>query len=250
MPSKGKKKNPGSRKRGAACTITTRTLVTAPDRTADTRRRVGVNERVEMTCTANATWAATSGTLNRRAGVSVIWTAPAVAGTSTITATLANGRTCQVTMTTVEPSNRALTVNSNRAYTAGRAGSGFVANVVIQPTNVSFSRIQVREGAVNSTATGYYDTSLGWNGIAHPVGAWLAVNASNSGLIDTVGTNPPGTAGPFSAGSFDWPIPQDYRVGAGAARNYSTGTHRQQMVAGASGRETTSKEGASRSRTP
>ncbi|NTW42077.1 MAG: response regulator, partial [Cellulomonadaceae bacterium] len=48
------------------------------------------------------------------------------------------------------------------------AGSGFESTVVIAPRSVSFSRIEVMEGAVKATAVGYYDTVLRWNGIVHP----------------------------------------------------------------------------------
>jgi hypothetical protein len=154
-------------------------------------------------------------------------------------------------MTTAIPTSRSLTVTSLRTYTAGRSGSGFVASVVVNPTDVSLSRLEVREEAVAATATGYYDTVLGWNGTMHPVGAWLPLNAANGGLQDTVGTNPPGGPPPFSFGTFVWPIPQSFRAaGGGTGTVYSTGTHMQVMVWGTTGTEGTSKEGASASRTP
>jgi hypothetical protein len=135
-------------------------------------------------------------------------------------------------------------------YAAANAGSGFIAQVTIRPTTVSFSRIEVREETVNSVATGYYDTVLHLNGRPHPTGTWLGLDAANNGLQDTVGLQAPGGPGPFSAGQFTWAIPQSYRkVGGAAGTNYSTGNHVQTM-AGTNGAETTSKEGASRSRTP
>ena len=95
-----------------------------------------------------------------------------------------------------------------------------------------------------TTATGYYDTTLKWKGIVHKTGKWLPVDAKNSGINDTVGSVPPGTGPPFSTGKFHWAIPQHYRtVGAFFAETYSTGDHVQQMT-GASGEETTTKEGA------
>jgi hypothetical protein len=121
--------------------------------------------------------------------------------------------------------------------------------VTINPAHVSLTRIQVREEAVNAVAAGYYDSVLGWDGMAHPPTAWLTPDAGNNGFVDTVGTNPPGSPGPFSLGVFVWPIPQSYRVNGGAGVVYSTGTHSQVMI-GSSGAETTAKEGASRSRTP
>jgi hypothetical protein len=125
-----------------------------------------------------------------------------------------------------------------------------VADVVIHPLNVSWTGIEVREEAVAAAAIGYYDTVLGWSGTMHPVGTWLRLNAANGGLVDTVGTNPPGGPAPFSFGVFAWPIPQSFREpGVGSGARFSVGTHLQVML-GTSGAETTSKEGASTSRTP
>jgi hypothetical protein len=155
-------------------------------------------------------------------------------------------------MNALPPSERSLAnPPSPRAYTAGLAGSGFVANVTIKPTNVSFSRIQVREETVAAVASGYYDTVLHWNGKMHPPTTWLNLDANNNGLTDTVGTNPPGSPGPFSAGDFLWAIPQSYRIAgsAGSGSVYSTGYH-DQIMGGTSGREATSKEGAVSVRAP
>jgi phage-related protein len=228
-----------------ACAITTRTLLAAPDGTASSRTTVGVNEQVELTASTSVTWTATCGKLLPTGGTTAIWTAPDKKSRCTVNATPAMGASrCSVTLSVIPPSARALTKNHDRGYTAGLAGSGFEAKVVIVPTNVSFSRIQVREDTVTSTANGYYDKVLHWNGIAHPVGKWLPVDGTNSGIIDTVGTNPPGSPGPFSKGTFHWPIPQQYRVpGTGSAIKYSTGDHVQDMT-GSTGEETTTKEGA------
>lgn len=242
-----------------ACVLTTRTVAAAPDGTANTRTTVGVNEQVVMTAPAVGVWTTTGGRLSATTGATVTWTAPVAPSggqTFTVASTPPAGSPCSVSMTVVPPARRRLTVRPNaavppgqRVYTAGQAGSGFVANVRIHPLSVSFSRLQVREGTVAAVATGYYNTVLGWNGNVHPLGTWLTLDASNGGIIDTVGTNPPGSPAPFSPGAFTWPIPQFYRrVGStGNGRRYSVGTHRQVMTASA-GVETTSKEGASRTR--
>lgn len=235
----------------ASCAIATRTLVAAPDGTPNTRKEVGVNEQVEMTASASVTWTASNGTFPPPAsGATAIWTAPDVGATASVTATPASGNPCSVSMKVLPPARRSLVKSSDRAYTAGLAGSGFQAIVTIMPTNVSFTRIQVWEEAVNAIATGYYDTVLGWNGLPHPPTAPLIPDASNNGLIDTIGTNEPGSPGPFSVGSFLWAIPQHYRiVGSTGSIRYSTGNHAQSML-GPTGVEGTAKEGASRGRVP
>lgn len=233
------------------CTIATRTLVSAPDGTADTRRTVGVNEQVEMTASASATWSASCGTVAPTSGATVTWTAPATRKTCSVVATPASGGPCSVPMRVLPPSHRSLRKISDRAYTAGLAGSGFRANVTIMPTNVSLTRTEFREEEIKASATGYYDTVLGWDKLKHPATAWLSPNASNSGLVDTIGTSPPGSGGPFSAGWFTWSIPQHHRSAgsSGSGIKYSTGVHAQAMI-DASGTEGTVKEGASRGRVP
>lgn len=233
------------------CTIATTTLATAPDGTANTRRTVGVNEQVQMTSSVSASWSAGGGSITPTSGTTVTWTAPPDGRSCSVTATPASGGSCSVSMRVLPPSHRSLVKISDRAYTAGLAGSGFRANVTIMPTNVSFTRTEVREEEVEASATGYYDTVHGLDKAVHPATAWLSPNASNSGLIDTIGTNPPGLGGPFSVGTFIWPIPQHHRPagGSGSGTRYSTGTHAQAMV-DVNGSEGTAKEGASRGRTP
>ena len=237
------------------CKITTRTLAAAPDGTANTRTKVGANEQVEVTSSVPAHWTASAGTIVPAipppgTGVTAVWTAPLAAGPATVTATPLAGPPGTAAMKTTLPTSRSLTKTSERAYQAGRSGSGFVAGVVVNPADVSLSRLQVREKAVAGIATGYHDKVLGWKNLMHPEGAWLSLNAANGGLTDTVGTDPPGGPPPFSGGTFRWPIPQWFRAaGSGDGSFYSTGTHLQ-VMAGPTGAETTSKEGAHASRTP
>lgn len=86
----------------------------------------------------------------------------------------------------------------------------------------------------------------------HPTGQWLPVNTMNSGIEDAVGSIPPGHQTPFSFGTFIWAIPQTWRIAGSGGRGipYSTAYEILVMVPGASGEETTSKEGADRTRTP
>ena len=217
------------------CVLTTRTLVSAPDGTADNRTTVGVNEEVEITASTNvATWAAAYGTaIVPVNATSAIWTAPNGRGAITVTATPlpAVAAPATVQMHVVRPARRTLRNAVPRVYGAGLAGSGFVADVVISPLDVSFSRIEVQEGQVAGVATGVYFTA-GWHGALHPLGHWLPVNAANGGIADTIGTVPPGWNPPFAAGRFDWPIPQRYRRTGTGGQGYLFGNvahHRQIM---------------------
>jgi hypothetical protein len=234
------------------CTIVTKTLVSAPDGTADTRSAVGVNERVEMTAGTSSNWSASHGSVSPATGPSTIWTAPArKASSCTITAKPTAGASpCSVTMKAIEPTESRQTIKSRLTYTAGLAGSGFIGDCVIHPLNVSFSRIKTREDIATGKATGYYDTVLGWNGSVHPAGSLAPIDTDNRGVPDTVGTVPPGSPKPFDKGKFHWPIPQLFQVlGGSGETKFSVSDHVQEM-SGTSGEETTSKEGASRTRTP
>ncbi len=235
------------------CTITTATVAAAPSGAANTRKTVGVNEQVTMTASASAAWTASGGTLSAVNGTVVTWTAPAAATTPTITATPASGAPCNVTMTVIPPSGAPLTKGPDRVYSAHLSGSGFRAELFLAPLTVCFSRVEVREEAVMSVATGYYNSvAIPWNNIPHPQTAfWTTVAANNRVTFDDIGSPLPGMPGPFSAGSFTWPIPQSYRIvgGSGNGNVCATNTHSQVMT-GPSGEETTSKAGATRTRTP
>jgi hypothetical protein len=233
----------------APCTITTRTLLPAPDGTANTRAVVGVGEEVEMTCSVPAVFAATAGTIRVVNPSQIIWTAPDVPTPAVITATPASAPPCNVSMAVIKPTANLQTVARALVYSRGLAGSGFVGNAVVQPLSVAFQALDIREEQVLSTATGYYDVVLHWNRKAHPQGSPIPVAADNSAGQDTVGSVPPGTPPPFSDGRFHWPIPQSYRVRGGPFRNYSTADHVQEMK-DTTGEETTSKEGAIRPRRP
>ena len=83
-----------------------------------------------------------------------------------------------------------------------------------------------------------------------PDGTWAQVDDQNNNVKDKVGTEPPGTSGPFGEGTFHWPIPLTWRHPNDAtAFRYGTANQIQVMIDN-SGWEVTSKEGAERARTP
>ena len=234
--------------------MTTVANVKAPDGTPNSRRKVGVREEVAIGASVPATWKVSDGTYVTFNNATIVWTAPAVAATCDITATPTDpkaGAPCTVSFEVVPPSGRSLARESDLQYTKGLAGSGFVAAVTILPTDVSFTRIEVREEEAFGVAKGYYDTVMHWNGKKHNATTWTVPGANNIRIIDTVGTEPPGSPGPFSKGTFTWEIPQTYRpLGSTTSLPpYSKPVHLQEMF-GASGAEGTSKEDAGRGRRP
>ena len=238
------------------CAIKTVTSAHAPDGSPDSRSVVGVTEEVAMSAARPplpATWTATDGALGPPINGVVIWTAPEVEKTCVVTATPKDPAIgpCSVSIDVVRPTERVLKKTTDVVYQAGLAGSGFIADVTILPRNVAFERIEVREEEAVGVATGYYDTVLHWNGKKHAATKWAVPHGNNLKVIDTVGTQAPGTAGPFSQGTFQWDIPQTYRaIGSTAAQPpYAIAIHLQEMFA-PSGAEGTSKEGEGRGRRP
>jgi hypothetical protein len=237
----------------APCTISSRTLDTAPDGTADTRTLVGVNEIVLLTASAPSTWSATAGTIDGT-GASTAWLSPATAKpvscTITATPTTGGGSPCSLNFQVIPPRERKMTRKTDRVYTAGLSGSGFEATALILPLNVSFSGILDQEGTVAGKATGYYKDVLGWDKGMHPTGKWNRVDAANNNIKDTIGTDPPGERKPFSKGKFHWPIPLKWKTPNDPTTfPYATADQTQEMI-DSSGTEITSKEGAKRERTP
>lgn len=235
--------------------ITTRTLISAPDHGADDRKKVGVNEEVEMRAPSAATWRTVgggSGTIRPASGETdtVTWTAPGEPASCTVTATAVGQNPISVTMTVIEPTHRSLQRKKRRFYLPRLSGSGYFAKVTIEPVTVSFRRTKFLEDEVHGVATGYYNT-LGLNGFMHPKSPWHCADQDNSGITDTIGTKPPGIQPPFKSGRFRWAIPQLHRPleSTGHGKVYSIAEH-EQVMTGADGTERTSKEGSSYERTP
>jgi hypothetical protein len=234
--------------------IVTETVVTAPGQTPDSRTTVGVGERVRMTPSVASDWDADNGYFSGDLGNarSVIWTAPDSAGTYRVRAipdNLEEATQGEVTMEVIGPQFIRLTRLKDRTYQDDYAGSGFNAAITIEPTDVSFSGMEIREeGAVAST-DGYYDDYMA--GAEHKQGNWNRPERANEILIDKVGAKRPGLPPPFRVGHFRWVIPLHYRTRgddeAGTPFDFSIQT---QEMTGDDGTETTKKKDATRTRTP
>lgn len=239
----------------AACAITTWAVDATLAGASRSRTKVGVNEQVAMDAHVPAQWTASGGTLGSQSDSGAIWTAPGTAPAAgidcTVTATPASGSPCSVTMTVVPPSHRVLTKTRDRVYLDDRSGSGFEATAAILPHDVSFLRVEVREGAAEGLATGYYEKVLGWDKLPHQPGRWALADPSMVRIEDGIGTREPGRPMPFGPGLFEWRIPQLYRAlgSSGDGEIYATAVHLQ-VMSGATGSETTDKEGLEGKRTP
>lgn len=247
----------------SGCTLVTRTLAPAPDGSSDERREVGVNEIVEMELkqSSSVTWTASSGTISTLSPTTANWTAPVVGTTSPVTATSASGVSCSVSMKVLPPTSRTLVKFKDPSYPAGEAGSGFLAYITFNPTKVSFSQTEFREEEATGVATGWYNLvdlngRVGLNGIIHKKSKFPVVPdpVIFHPAVDEVG-QPQGYGlpndPPFLPGTFHWDIPQTFRK-MGSIDSWSTFSKSRQLqfMGTRFGIETTSKEGAKRTRIP
>lgn len=241
------------------CTITSETVSTA--RTNRQRTRMGVAERVTLTSSPAGTynWSVLGGgTLSSTSGNSVVFTAGDRASTSTITARQGSC-SCTLTFTVVEPNGAYQVQFGNTVHTNGTASVGFRGTTYLLPKEVSFENIEINEGTCAGTGTGFWQTSTGQ--VHPPWPSWASVdggsdatgsvvqgpNQTGSTYWDYVWTNA-GT-GPWTAGTFVWPIPWEFRVNGGTKKAFTTLNHRE-VLAGPSGRVTISKGGVSVSAMP
>ena len=129
------------------------------------RTRLGLGELVDVTCSTGAadwTLSQQSGSLSATNGTTVTYTASMFPGSVTITAT-ANGATASITFTIVAPSGATwvkIGSSESQAMEPGSLDIQYEANVFIQPADVSFEHIQVRELQSSATGNGCYAATI------------------------------------------------------------------------------------------
>lgn len=194
-----------------APTVTSQTIAAAPDGTADTRTTVGVGERVRFTGNTAGTWTASEGQIiGINSGSNVIWEAPAIAATPTITLTTPGGQTA-VQMTVVAPDSLDMAVAAHDPIAVGTAGACMFTNVTVNPLNVSFGRTQWLEVPGPATnVSGYFTRFSAAQLRHHPNPRYLPFNDLNAGLNDHAAFH--AAPAPFSFGTFDWVIPNRYKI--------------------------------------
>ncbi|KYG03829.1 hypothetical protein BE21_49925 [Sorangium cellulosum] len=172
------------RRRRRPCTISTKTLVSAPDGTADARRIVGVDERVELTCSSPATWTASCGRVSPAAGTTTEWTAPERGASCTITAAPALGASCSVEIQVMLPTGE--TPRFLGWHVGGRSTQGRWGGTLL-PLSVSFMGTKVKEvdpgGAVDGC---HFPGAKVRPGTGVTGGDW-DVKAGNEWEIDFIG---------------------------------------------------------------
>jgi hypothetical protein len=207
------------------------------------RTRIGVGEDVRLTFRsartngpAIAKWSKNgSGTLSTNSGAEVVYTAGDRAGTTVITAQGPSGESCSILFTVVEPEEVFLKmVPGSEFHVKGILSAGFLARWYVTPSDVSFSKIQIRELDALAPATGglepVNDLSHGpnlnftpMNPTVEGLGTPMADGHADSVVIKlerrTFFVNNPITESGVAA----FRIPYQYRVGDnGAPKTFTT----------------------------
>lgn len=200
-----------------ALELTHETDVTSP--TNRQRTKLGVGEKVKLTISptisGSASWSTSEGTISGSDN-SATFTAPSRSATATVTATI-NNCSLTKTFTVVEPNGVLMERTGNIRHTQGLPSTGMQLYIYIQPTDVSFNRIEVREGTCAPVSTGYFELINVGN---HPNGNFITMTSStinDKGTLalglDTaqisLSTLPPANV---RLGTTTWPIPWLFKV--------------------------------------
>lgn len=177
------------------------------------RKKLGIGEVVtlsfEPSWISPITWSLDGGgSLSASSGNPITFTAPDKAGYPMITASYSNVN-LHVVFTVVEPSHVEAVKYLNVSYPIGTQGAGMLLLITAQPIDVSFAGVQIREvSGPASDITGYF---LQYNPstLYHNSGGWASLDAYNA-LFDNAKFG--GAQSPWSAGSFTWDIPMEWRV--------------------------------------
>jgi hypothetical protein len=186
----------------------------APGDPSQSRTTVGVGEEVHFTGHGDGAWSAIGGggASTSDVGTEFDWIAPATPGPVTISHARAGHDAEQVRMTVVAPDSIVFRKTRDEAQTP--AGAGMWTNLTFQPLNVSFYRaewLEVPTAAEN--VSGYF---LAYQAAGHDIShssaatEWVPMGAHNNGVDDHAFTS--GKPRPWSAGDYEWNIPNKYRV--------------------------------------
>jgi hypothetical protein len=154
-----------------------------------------------------------------------------------------------VTLTVVEPSGLLYEQEAGTGiyHVQGVPSVGFKGRPYVQPVDVSFYNVEMREESVAAVATGYFAYQ---NGQIHEQGPWAtvgAVVAKKGSKVNVVDTIQGGTDNhtPYAPGTFTWAIPVSFRVGTGDPKPFCTVNHVKTIDA--NGKLTMSKGGTTKS---
>jgi peptidoglycan hydrolase-like protein with peptidoglycan-binding domain len=198
-------------------TITHETTFSAPDGTDKKRTNVGVGEEVTFTGSAVGKWTATNGTPRELAcGAKFTWTAPDRAATVTIKLQVGTEE-ATVSMKVIEPASITGHKNSEIAFAAGTAGAGMKLTFIYHPRNISFGNVKAKEVSGPATnITGYYRKHFTNARLKHNSGdLFTPIKENNEDSAEDTASDEEHVK-PYEKGTFDWVIPNNFRVKAEA----------------------------------
>ena len=235
----------------AAPTISSATVKAAPSGGANTRKDVGVGEIVDFSGSAAGTWTASGGTATGASSTKFRWTAPATAGSVTITLT-AGGTPVTDTVNVVAPKDISMKNVGSHATQVGPGGACMLTEVTFKPLDVCLGAIQWLEVPSDAeNITGDYFKKFTTAQLHHNPN-------TNYAIVDDTNVMEAGTKnakndhisahtlpGPYKDGSFEWKIPNRYKLDSEAddkGRWFTDTTQKFSMTAG--GTLTITKAGA------
>lgn len=130
---------------GEGCFLTSQTLELARDDKDPARKKIGLAERVLVFSSKAVSWTLTGGKENRKADTFLVFDAREDAGDAVVTATDDKGKTCTLTFKVVAPTTVKYTKKGQDLQANGIVGVALVTEMVVEPTDVSFYQLQVRE---------------------------------------------------------------------------------------------------------
>jgi hypothetical protein len=227
----------------------------------DTNRTdLGVGERVDLSFSAalvnnsawTCTWSTAAGSVYPSSGNATTFIAPSNASPATVTATVGDEQV-DVPFAVFEPSGiKASLRGLPDLFAIGSVGAGMYMNVVLQPTNVSFYRVQVKEPVADATnKQGYFVNHPPPNhDELHGAGAWHPVLCNNfvsDGVFDHADSYnwPIGQSGVYT-----WPIDAIWRIAADSVTHALSGWTPQVHTLSADGTVTVEKLGHHVTRSP
>lgn len=140
----------------------------------------------------------------------MVWEAPAVAANPTITLTTASG-TQSMNFTVIAPDLLTMIVGNHDPIATGTAGACMITNITVNPLTVNFGRTQWLEVPGPATnVTGYFNRFSAAQLRHHPNPRYLPFDDMNTGLTDHASFHE--VPAPFSDGTFEWVIPNRYKI--------------------------------------
>lgn len=194
--------------------VATQTIAITPrDRS---RTTIGVGEEVILAVVPHSivdvNWSVSGGgTVSPPSGNATIFTAADKATESIVTATIGASHFA-TSLTVVTPNG--VTGVKVFDYESGPGYAGMRIRLRVQPTNVSFYRVMIKElSAPASNIMGYFANSPPPN---HDAGDFLFLDQANRVCCDDAAVGPNHNFPPYSPGQFDWVIPYVWQLSNGA----------------------------------